>query len=143
MRALNVEIPGDLGALPGVAARIEEAGTEWGWPASIAYAVQLCLEEATSNSIRHGEAWRSGGLRVTLTQDDAAIVLEIADRGAAFNPLQAPPPPPPPPPPMDKLEDIMPGGHGIALMRKFCPGISYRRFDGANCLRLVFPVARN
>ncbi len=137
IRALNIEIPGDLKALSGVASRIEEAGAEWGWPATVNFAVQLCLEEATSNSIRHGDAWRGGGVRITLSQDDAAIHLEIADRGPAFNPLEAPPPPP-----LTDLETAEPGGRGIALMRKFCPDISYRRFDGANCLRLVFPLAK-
>ena len=131
----RLEIPGEIDALQGLAERVEAYAEAQGWAMRTVFAVQLCLEEAVSNAIRHGDLAPDARIAVTLRQEDERLVVEVIDPGPAFDPLSAPPPPE-----FESLETAAIGGRGIALMRKFCPEISYARQDGANHLHLIFPL---
>jgi len=133
--AREFDLPADLAGLQTLSEGVERLAEARGWPSSTAFAVQLCLEEAVSNVIRHGGLPAGERVRVDVRQADGAIVVEIADRGVAFDPLAAPPPPP-----LTDLESATIGGRGIGLMHKFCPDIGYRRSDGRNFLRFAFPL---
>jgi anti-sigma regulatory factor (Ser/Thr protein kinase) len=110
-------------------------------PASTSYAMQLCLEEAFSNIVRHALFGRSDkadqdkDVRLTLARHDGAVVLTIEDSAAAFDPLTVAAPTAP-----ASIEDAVVGGQGIHLMRKFSQRMEYERRDGMNRLRLHFRV---
>jgi anti-sigma regulatory factor (Ser/Thr protein kinase) len=133
--AEHLEIPPDLGALPEVSERVEHFAAYVALPPSTLFALQLCVEEALSNTIRHGGLPPDARVRLALRTEPGALVAEITDPGPAFDPLQAPPPRTP-----SGLDDAGIGGQGIALMRRFCPEIAYARVGGSNRLSFRFPL---
>jgi serine/threonine-protein kinase RsbW len=125
----------------------------WPWVESLAayyhlsadtqFALQLCLEEALSNVIRHGYGGRPNETPdVTLTIDCAVdgtgdLMLTVEDQAPPFNPLALEDAPAP-----STIEDLRPGGRGIQLMRKFAGSLAYQRLPGGNRLTIRFAVGR-
>ena len=128
--------------------RLEDLARVWPWvetlaatyaiPAALLFSVNLCLEEALSNIVRHGYG---GGSALPITIDFAetgsdGIAFVIEDRAGPFDPLEfscrqeAPPP--------ASIEDFEPGGQGIRLLRKFSGSLSYERLSGGNRLTIGF-----
>ena len=101
-----------------------------GLPEKTTFGLALALEECASNIVNHalrGDAQKS--FQVTLEYFDNAFVIELRDRGPAFDPtventLRQP------------LDDDLPGGWGIHLVRRFMDDIHYERREGENVLRL-------
>lgn len=130
-----------LDRFPRLLAWAEDAAAKLGLSPSTAFALQLCLEEAFTNIVRHAFADRSADaaanedVGVTIRQEEGAIVLTIEDRGIAFDPLSVPGPEA-----HTSIEDITIGGYGITLMRKFAERIAYERGEGVNRLSLRFTI---
>ncbi len=103
---------------------------------SITYALQLCLEEAVSNIVRHGQPPPHGDIRLSFTTIENAALLTIEDCAMAFDPTKMASPAVP-----ACLNDAPIGGLGIHLMRQFANGLSYERQNGCNRLTLRFEVA--
>jgi len=100
--------------------------------------VRLVVEEAVSNTIRHGYTDPQGHeIRVRAAVDNGELSLEIEDDGRAFNPLEAPLPDLTLP-----VEDRPIGGLGITLIRTLMDRVEYRRSGGKNLLRLVRALKR-
>jgi serine/threonine-protein kinase RsbW len=102
-------------------------------PAGVAYAVRLCLEEAVANLIDYTPA--TGDIAVDLAWQGDVMVAAVEDHGPPFDPRTAPARARP-----ASLEDAVPGGLGIALMRSFASDIDYEAVPGRN--RLTFRFAR-
>jgi anti-sigma regulatory factor (Ser/Thr protein kinase) len=103
-------------------------------PDDVAYAVRLCLEEALSNLVTHTSATSDGcDITIDLVRQGDVVVAEIEDPGPPFDPRAAPLPAPP-----KSLDDAMPGGLGILLMRSFASEIDYHALPGRNRLTLRF-----
>src|SRR5688500_15252667 len=94
---------------------LQEFARAAGVPEKMIFGLALALEECASNVVNHayqGDAQQT--LQVTLEHHSDRFVIELRDRGPAFDPLQAAPP---------DLEadpddrDI--GGLGIALVRHY------------------------
>ena len=134
-------IRADLEEFPRLVAWTEGLAGRLELPASTSFAIQLCLEEAFSNIVRHGVCDRSDGsdrdtnVRLTLARDDGAVVMTVEDSGAAFDPLTVAPHATP-----ASIEDAVVGGQGIHLMRQFSQRMEYDRLDGVNRLRLHFTL---
>ena len=95
--------------------------------------LDLLLEEAIINVCRYAyPADKPGSLTLTYSiPAPGELSVEIADQGAAFDPLAAAAP--------DLtlgLEDRPIGGLGIFLLREFANSLSYRREDGWNRLTI-------
>ena len=60
----------------------------------------------------------------------------MEDDGVAFDPRTLPAPPAP-----QRIEDVVPGGQGVHLMRHFTDEIRYRREGDRNVLTLVRALA--
>jgi anti-sigma regulatory factor (Ser/Thr protein kinase) len=93
---------------------------------------QLAVEEAVTNTIRHGYAGSPGTINIRMQISAECAEVEIDDRAPQFNPLLAPEP--------DITADIEErgiGGIGIYLIRKVMDKVSYRYEDGRNVLTLV------
>lgn len=93
--------------------------------------LELALEEAIVNVIHHGKVEElSLGVRQSEGQQ---IEFELIDAGPAFNPLthiQADDAELP-------LEQQVPGGKGLILMRKCADALLYRREEDVNVLTVV------
>lgn len=124
----------DLAELPRMtewaAAFIARAGLSH----ALAFRIQLCLEEAVSNIIRHGIAdGAPPEIRVALGEAGGAFVAEIEDEGRPFDPREVEPRPP-----AASLDEAAIGGLGIPLMRRFASALSYESVGACNRLTLRF-----
>jgi anti-sigma regulatory factor (Ser/Thr protein kinase) len=111
-------------------------------PSSTSYALQLCLEEAVSNIVRHGFAEDFAGettpdraINVSCSVGSGAVILTIEDGGMAFDPTTIAAPTAP-----TSLSDAPIGGLGIHLMRQFATALAYERRNGGNRLTLRFEI---
>jgi anti-sigma regulatory factor (Ser/Thr protein kinase) len=101
------------------------------------YSVELILQEATSNVVRHGFGGKNldEHLTVTLLVEELgpqryALVMELEDSGPAFDPVAAPVEVPNPLEPKES-------GYGIYLLHKLLDRLHYSRRDDKNYLRMV------
>lgn len=96
----------------------------------LVFNVELILEETLMNVIWHAHPDHAEHLiRLELAVDAANVLMRFEDDGVPFDPLQAPPPVPP-----TSIDDAVPGGLGLLLVRKCARDVTYERLDGINCL---------
>jgi anti-sigma regulatory factor (Ser/Thr protein kinase) len=101
---------------------------------NLSYHVDLCLDEAVTNIIRHGyDKGVRGTITVSLELIDDRLRVVVADAGREFNPLRHSPPAA-----SAALEDLPVGGFGIHLMRSYADALEYRRDGDRNILTLYF-----
>ena len=135
--ALKLSLINDLEQIVDAAARIDAFCARHGLAEEIAFEVNLAVDELVTNTISYG--YDDDGehrIELVLRLEDGALVIEIADDGRAFDPLQAPAP--------DigaSLQDRAIGGLGIYLVRETMDGVTYRRQDGRNVVTLTKQVA--
>jgi anti-sigma regulatory factor (Ser/Thr protein kinase) len=100
--------------------------------------VRLAVEEAVSNTIRHGYGdGNDHAIHVRASLEPGELQLEIEDDARAFNPLEAPLPD------VDLPVEKKPeGGLGILLLRSVMDRLDYRRSGGRNFLRLARRLKR-
>jgi serine/threonine-protein kinase RsbW len=113
-------------------------------PAQTQYAIQLCLEEALSNVIRHGYSNQEDQF---LTVDCAAaggenerpaeLVFTVEDHAPPFDPFAAVAKPF-----ATSMEELTPGGQGIRFMQKFASRVAWEPLAEGNRLTLAFALAR-
>jgi len=125
----------ELERLPGW---IDAIAARFGFTENTRFAVQLCLEEAVSNVIRHGYANQDGQfLTVQCTEPhEGYVVFTVEDNAAPFNPLESAA--------LPAVGDQDPsdlGGQGIRLMRGFADTLEYEAKAGGNRLILGFSNA--
>lgn len=100
--------------------------------------VELVLEEALVNVIKHAYRGGPGEIELACSMDAGSdghghFVVEIRDTGPAFDPLQGPPPD------LESgLENRPIGGLGIHLMRQMTSHMAWERQEPHNVLRLCF-----
>lgn len=106
---------------------------------AIAQDVMIIFDELASNIVRY--AWRDGPghafeAELRLLPAEGTLRLTLTDDGVPFDPAAAPPPPQ-----VDTIDDLAPGGHGLALVRTLSDGMTYAHTDGRNqievCKRLL------
>lgn len=119
--------------LPAVLDRVIETAEEAGLAQSKLMPIQLALEEAMANVVHHAYGDKGGPLDLVCEASEGAFVVEIADQGPAFNPLEIEEAPV-----SGDLEDLQPGGLGILLILKLADHVAYRREGGQNILSLRF-----
>jgi len=107
-------------------------------PADVQFAMDLCLEEALSNIIRHGYAGEvDRPVIVSFTMPrEGRFILVIEDEAPQFNPLDAPELPA-----LDPHQEIRVGGQGIRLLRRFADTLEYEPTPTGNRLRIGFSAA--
>ena len=110
------------------------------------FAVELCLEEAISNIMRHGyRGQENQSITVACTVERVSsgtgeFIFTIEDHAPPFNPFapseagQAPPP--------ATLAELEPGGQGIRLIRKFASRFAWQPLPTGNRLTLAFALPR-
>jgi serine/threonine-protein kinase RsbW len=97
---------------------------------------ELCLDELVTNVVRH--AWTGGALQsltVRIARIASELEITVEDDGRPFDPREAPLAPPP-----RSLEEAVPGGRGLMLVRGTAPRLAYERRDGVNRVTIAFPL---
>ncbi len=155
MPAENTAMPAEHTSTPAprltLQSQLEELVRLWPWvqalageyaiPADTQFAIDLCLEEALSNIIRHGYRAQPGfPITIDCAPDGTELVFTVEDQAPAFDPLAfSAISEMPPPSPIDRLR---PGGHGIRLMRRFAGSLDYRRLANGNRLTVRVAIPR-
>lgn len=107
-------------------------------PEQTVFAIDLCLEEAVSNVIRHGYKNHPGHtveIRFSLT-GDRRLAFIVEDTAPHFHPFDPAAPPPTPAP--ASIDEFIPGGLGISLMRRFADAVEWEPLEPGNRLTLRF-----
>jgi serine/threonine-protein kinase RsbW len=131
----HITLPGQLESLPAFSDFVADASHALGIDSDSAYKLQLAVEEACVNVIRHGVGGiQAGELNIALDvrRDGQTCTVTLRDRGSAFDPTSLPPP--------DlraNLRRRRPGGLGIFLMRQLMDEVSYTSSNGVNTLTIV------
>lgn len=116
---------------------LERNCSERGLPSDQLFRLDTCLTEAFANIIDHGG---DGALACpvelsldtgTFAQSNRAI-LSISDTGRPFDPLTHATKPL-----AATLEEAMPGGLGLTMIRKFSDNLAYAYQDGRNHLTVI------
>ncbi len=117
-----------------LASAVDRLAADDGWPESLAFKVNLILEELALNVIRYGhdeEGLHEVDIRIVSRAD--GLTIEMTDDGRPFDPLTDAAAPD-----LDaSVEDRRIGGLGIHLTRSMTSEMRYRREDGKNCLTLT------
>jgi serine/threonine-protein kinase RsbW len=131
----RLTLTSELAALTLVRPWIDVLALEHVIPASTVFAINLCLEEALSNVIRHGYSGEPGHHltidfassapgAVTFTVEDSAPPFEPAEPAHSIAPVS--------------LEDLQPGGQGIRFLRRFSQSLRWEPLSHGNRLTIGF-----
>ena len=126
---LTMTIPADPRAIPKVTDGITQVLTEKGWNEHDIMAVELALQEAVANAIRHG----CGGdvtkqLQCSINCDDSGeVVITVRDPGTGFDPGSVPNP-------LDPDNMLKPSGRGIFLINGLMDEVQFA--DGGRELQM-------
>jgi len=97
---------------------------------------ELCVDELVTNVVRY--AWPEGeahALTVFVHRSPSEVEITVEDDGRPFDPNDAPVPAAP-----RSLEEAVPGGRGLMLVRAIAPRLRYERRDGRNRVTVAFPL---
>jgi anti-sigma regulatory factor (Ser/Thr protein kinase) len=125
----NMTIPADPNAIAVVSDGVAQMLAQKDWPESDIIRVELALQEALANAIRHGCCNDpSKQLQCMVTMDDAnEIVIVVRDPGRGFDPAAVPNP----------LADenlLKPSGRGIFLINELMDEVAFA--DGGRELQM-------
>ena len=119
--------------LAGASDYVEECADGWGLPPKKKFGLLVALEEAFVNVCGYAYPEGTGEVELSCEGDADSFVLEIADKGLAFDVLSLPDP--------DitlGIDDRPIGGLGVHLIRTLSDSVGYRRENDSNILRMVF-----
>ncbi len=101
--------------------------------ADTSYALQLAMDEASTNVIQHGYAGMNpGSLMLDLEIEPKQVVMRITDFGRPFEPYE-----PDTPDVSAALKDGETGGFGLFLIYNTMDSVDYRTTEEGNCLILT------
>lgn len=130
-RTFSFTIDAEIQNIPVVADGLEGFLLDVGINPEILPDIQLAVDEAITNIIKHGYAGKPGTIVLTVSVGGGTVRIEIRDRAPPFDPLTIKEP--------DltaDLADRVVGGMGIFLIRKVMDAVSYEYVDGENVLRM-------
>jgi|SRR5688572_9514035 len=127
--AFTMTIPADPAAIPTVTAGVVQVLQEKHWPEQDIMAVELALQEAVANAIRHGCGGdRSKQLQCAVTCDESGeIMITVRDPGSGFDPSTIADP-------LDPDNILKSSGRGIFLINGLMDDVRFA--DGGRELRM-------
>lgn len=125
----TMTIPADPSAIPTLTDGITHVLQEKQWPEPDIMAVELALQEAVANAIRHGcRDDRTKQLQCSVVCDaEGEILITVRDPGTGFDPGQVPDP-------LDPANVLKPSGRGIFLINGLMDDVRFA--DGGRELRM-------
>lgn len=117
---LNLVIPADMGSMMKVSDGVRHLLENKHWPEDEMTKVELALQEALSNAIRHGcKGDSSKRVQCCVTFDEAGdIVIVVRDPGAGFDVKAVPDP-------LEGANLLKPGGRGVFLINQMMDTVEY------------------
>jgi serine/threonine-protein kinase RsbW len=116
----------NLTELAAIRGFVEKTGRDLGLPERTIYDLELAVDEACSNVIRHAYGGQAGMIDLAIRREDGCIRVTIRDWGRAFDPAAVPVPDVNAP-----LEQRPLGGLGLFLMRQMMDNVEFE-FDPVN-----------
>jgi anti-sigma regulatory factor (Ser/Thr protein kinase) len=133
----RLELRSELGELVRVLPWVKALADRYAISEKTSYAINLCLEEALSNVVRHGY---KGDVRHKIVVEfwslEGELVFTIEDTAPHFRPAESPVTLP------ASLEELTPGGLGIPLIRRFADRVEWEPLQRGNRLTLTFANKR-
>jgi len=125
-----------LGDLALVNPWVKTLAAEHAIGADTVYAIELCLEEALSNIVRHGyKGEPDHAIELSFHRNgDKILKFAIEDYAPHFDQTG-----PGRKPESEDVDYLAPGGHGMPLMRKFSSSVKWEPLPNGNRLTLTFP----
>lgn len=117
----------EAGEIAAVDDWIETIGGRWALPRQTVLRARLCIAELATNLLEHAAPRASDRVSVTLRQLDDGIGVDMVDSCAPFDLRQVPETLE-----ASSIEQALPGGRGVRLVRAFARSLSYRSSDGRN-----------
>lgn len=119
---------------------ISALGEEHGIPEQTQFAINLCLEEALSNIIRHGHDEDSSHCITVDFESEGKdkIAFAVEDHAEPFDPVQAAEATGDAPTMTE--DDLQPGGQGLRFLRTFSSELAYERLHDTNRLTIGFSI---
>lgn len=99
----------------------------------MAFALQLCLEEAVANTVMYGGSQEDAPIAIEFAHSGGVVTATVTDSARPFDPTQVPPREKP-----SSLNEARVGELGVHLMRQYSSEIHYERRDDQNRLTLRF-----
>jgi serine/threonine-protein kinase RsbW len=103
---------------------------------AMAFALQLCLEEAVANIVMYGGSPEAAPIAITVEHSNGVVTAIVEDSARPFDPTQVPPRQKP-----HSLDETRVGELGVHLMRQYSSEMRYERRDDHNLLTLRFDRA--
>ena len=129
----SLRIAAEVKNLAEIRCFVEETATAIGVDPTVMPGIILAVDEAVSNIIAHGYQGQEGAVEIEVSQEGDALVIRVRDEAAPFDPTIVPPPDVTLP-----LEQRIPGGLGIHLIRQIMDEMTHRVTpQGGNELTLV------
>jgi anti-sigma regulatory factor (Ser/Thr protein kinase) len=117
-------ISADLGRLKEARDFAERAAAEFGLSADACYEVKLALSEAVSNAIQHGSRSDDAPIRIFVSGEAGALVIEVIDTGRFV-------------PRVTRHGDMPESGRGLEFMRLMMDEVDLQPGSDGTRLRLV------
>ena len=131
---LTLVLKNEIAELSRLAEAIESHGASRGWPMKWIMNTTLSLDELVTNIVSYGyRDIDEREIRVTLTEQDRALMVVLEDDGIAFNPLSEAAMP-------DleaSVEERRIGGLGVYFVKSLMDEVSYERRDERNRITLI------
>jgi len=125
----TMTIPADPAAIPAVTEGVTQVLQEKKWAEDDVMAVELALQEAVANAIRHGcRGDKSKQLQCSVTCDEGGeVVITVRDPGTGFDPTAVADP-------LDPANMLKPSGRGIFLINGLMDEVQFA--DGGRELQM-------
>jgi anti-sigma regulatory factor (Ser/Thr protein kinase) len=116
----TIRIPADPAAIPTVTDGVVHVLQEKGWPEADVVAVELALQEAVANAVRHGcKGDRTKELECAVACDAAGeVVITVRDPGEGFDPAAIANP-------LEPANILKPRGRGIFLINGLMDDVQF------------------
>lgn len=128
----ELSLPAQAGELRRAAAWLQAEAEARGVPAAGIARLDMCLHEALANVIDHGGLAAAGTVRLSLDVRAGGATLTLVDGGRPFDATKAVARARP-----ATLEDTLPGGLGVVMIRGHSDALDYEHRDGCNRLGMT------
>ena len=132
-KKFSLKVENKIEELIRISAAVDELAESEGWPPTLAFRVNLVLEEFGSNVINYAHEDAGHDFEITLFSEPDTLTIEITDDGMPFNPLEDNPSPDTSAP----MEERSIGGLGLHLVRTMTEEMRYERENSKNHSTLV------
>ena len=115
----EITVQSSLEKVRGVENRILDTAEKTGFNSAEMFAIRLCLEEALTNAVRHGNHEDiSKSVTVKYRFSDIELEIIVEDQGSGFDPGLVPDP-------RCDQNISKPGGRGLLLMKSYMDKVEY------------------